>query len=199
MLVCTSYDTDLMAVEKLIGENRDWINFAQKQPNLHLELRTKSANFSTISDLSPSKQIVLAWSLSPQSIIDIYESKTPALLKRLASIKQALDLGWQVRLCLDPVIYTPDFQNIYPNFVDEVFSIIDAQKVFEVTTGSFRMSSPHLKTLKKMAHTDLAFYPYEVKDQMATYSKSVESEILQTMEKKILEYIPKERLRLWSV
>lgn len=199
MLVCTSYDTDLLAVEKLIGENRDWIKFAQDHPNLHLELRTKSANFSTIADLKPSKQIVLAWTLSPQAIIDIYEAKTPPLYKRLACVKEALDLGWQLRICLDPVIYTPDFQKIYPDFVDEVFTNIDASKVYEVTTGSFRMSSPHLKTLKKMAHTDLAFYPYEVKDQMATYSKAIEQEILETMEKKILEYIPKERLRLWSV
>ncbi len=198
MLVCTSYDTDLLAVEKLIGENRDWIGFAKDHPNLHLELRTKSANFDAISDLLPSKQIVIAWTLSPQKIIDLYEAKTPPLKKRLESLKQALEKGWQVRLCLDPVIYTPDFKTLYPAFIDEIFSAVDAGKVFEVTTGSFRMSSPHLKTIKKMGHTDLAFYPYEVKDQMATYSESTEKLILETMEQKLLQYVDKERIRLWS-
>lgn len=198
MLVCTSYDTDLLAVEKLIGENRDWINFAQTQPNLHLELRTKSANFSTIKDLKPSKNIVIAWTLSPQTITDKYESKTPPLVKRLASIKEALDAGWQVRLCLDPMIYTPDFMQIYPAFVDQIFETLDADKIFEVTTGSFRMSSPHLKTLKKMAHTDLAFYPYEVKDQMVSYNKQTETLLVQTMKDKLLNYIDKERLRIWE-
>ncbi len=198
MLVCTSYDTDLMAVENLIGENRDWINFAKDHPNLHLELRTKSANFATIKDLSPSQQIVIAWTLSPQAIIDQYEAKTPSLAKRLASINQAVELGWQVRLCLDPVIYTPEFQTLYPPFIDEIFSSIDPQKIFEVTTGSFRMSSAHLKVIKKMGHTDLAFYPYDVKNNMATYEKSIESEILSTMKEKLLNYIPDTKLRLWQ-
>ena len=198
MLVCTSYDTDLLAVEKLIGENRDWINFAKDHPNLNLELRTKSANFEAIADLTPSEQIVIAWTISPQEIIDQYESKTPPLAKRIASIKKAIDLGWQVRICLDPVIYTPDFDTIYPAFIDELFSLIEAEKVFEVTLGTFRMSSPHLKAIKKMEHTDLAFYPYEVKDQMATYEASIETKVLDTLEKKVLVYLPKERLRLWS-
>jgi spore photoproduct lyase len=199
LLICTSYDTDLMAVEKLIGENREWINFAQTQKNLHLELRTKSANFSTIADLEPNNQIVIAWTLSPQAIIDSYESKTPPLAKRLASIKEAMDLGWQVRICLDPVIYNEEFEKNYLPFIDEVFTTLACEKIFEVTTGSFRMSSPHLKVLKKMAHTDLAFYPYEVKDQMATYPKDIETKVLHTMETKILSYINKERLRVWKV
>lgn len=198
MLVCTSYDTDLLAVENLIGENRDWIEFAKDHPNLHLELRTKSANFATIKDLNPSKQIVIAWTLSPQIIIDKYEAKTPSLAKRLASIQEALDLGWQVRLCLDPVIYTPEFHTIYPPFIDQIFTHLDPQKIFEVTTGSFRMSSPHLKMLKKMAHTDLAFYPYTVEQNMASYEKEIETEILNTMQESLLTYIDEKKLRVWK-
>ncbi len=197
-LVCTSYDTDLLAVEKLIGENRDWIEFAKDHPNLHLELRTKSANFDAIADLTPSKQIVLAWTLSPQEIIDAFESKTPALQKRLASVQKALALGWQVRICLDPVIYTDDFHQIYPAFIDQIFTFLDPDKIFEVTLGTFRMSSAHLKPIKKMQHTALAFYPYDVKENMAVYPKNIEETMLTLMKAKILEYIDVRRLRLWS-
>ena len=197
-LVCTSYDTDLLAVEKLIGENRDWIEFAKEHPNLHLELRTKSANFDAIADLEPSKQIVLAWTLSPQEIIQSYESKTPPLHKRVASIKKALDLGWQIRICLDPVIYTDEFEKIYPPFIDEIFKQLDATRIFEVTLGTFRMSSAHLKPIKKMQHTSLAFYPYEVKENMAVYPKAIEESVLKILRSKVLEYIDEGRLRLWS-
>lgn len=198
MLVCTSYDTDLLAMEKLIGENRDWISFAQMHPNLHLEIRTKSANYGAISDLTPSPQIVLAWSLSPQKVIDRYESKTPSLQQRLTSIKAALADGWQIRLCLDPVIYLDDYQAIYRDFIEMLFTQLDANRLFEVTLGTFRMSSPHLKALKKMHHTDLAFFDYQVENQMATYPKTLEREIMDFLTKKLLDYIPKERLRTWE-
>ncbi len=197
-LVCTSYDTDLLAMEELIGENRAWIAFAAKHPNLHLEIRTKSANYKAISDLKPSKQVVLAWSLAPQEIISRYESKTPSLNKRLQSIEAALHDGWLVRLCLDPVIYTPNYQSLYSALIEEIFSRFKADTIFEMTLGTFRMSSAHLKALKKMQHSDLAFFEYRIENQMASYPKDLEREIMAFLTQKILHYLPKERLRLWE-
>ncbi|MEA1920785.1 MAG: radical SAM protein, partial [Campylobacterota bacterium] len=77
-LVAISYDTDTLAVEKLTGQTQAWINFSKKHPNLHLEIRTKSANFRAIEALTPSKQLVLAWTLSPQAITQAYEHHTPS-------------------------------------------------------------------------------------------------------------------------
>ena len=196
-LVCTSYDTDLLAVENLIGENRDWILFAQKHPHLHIEIRTKSANFASIRDLPASPQVVLAWTLSPQSVIDAYEHKTPALAKRLASIKEALSLGWQVRLCLDPVIDIFDAHHHYGAMIEEIFSVVDASKVFEVTLGTFRLSSAHLRSIKKMQHTPLAFYPYEVRNHMALYPSHVETNLIEGLSRVLLQHIDASRLRVW--
>ncbi len=198
-LLAISYDTDTLAIESLTSHTQEWIEFAQHHPNLHLEVRTKSANFKAIKSLTCSDQVTLAWTLSPQKIIDLYEHKTPSLQKRLASIKEAIDAGWRVRICIDPVIYNEEFATLYPPLIDEIFSCIDAEKLFQLTLGSFRMSSVHLKKIKKLRRSDIAFYPYEVKENIVSYGKEIEQNILHVMTKQATKYIEKERIRTWQL
>lgn len=198
-LVAISYDTDTLAIEKIINHSARWIEFASYHDNLHLEIRTKSANFKAIAHLSPTPNLVLAWSISPQEIIDAYEHHTPTLNKRLASINEAIEARWQVRVCIDPVIYNENFETLYPSFIDTVFTTIDASKVYQLTLGSFRMSSVHLKRIKKMQSSDIAFYPYSVEENIASYPKDTEQYILKTLKEKALHYIDEKRIRIWQL
>ena len=129
----------------------------------------------------------------------MYEHKTPSLQKRLASIKEAIDAGWKVRVCIDPVIYNEDFNELYPPLIDQLFNTIDAAKLFQLTLGSFRMSSVHLKKIKKLRRSDIAYYPYEVKDNIVSYGKTIEQNILHVMTQHATKYIPKERIRTWQL
>lgn len=198
-LIAISYDTDTLAIESLTSHTKEWIAFAQNHPNLHLEVRTKSANFKAIKSLQSNDNIVLAWTLSPQKIIDLYEHKTPSLEKRLSSIKEAIDAGWRVRVCIDPVIYNEEFNELYPPLIEKLFRTIDAEKLFQLTLGSFRMSSTHLKKIKKLRRSDIAFYPYEVKDNIVSYGKTIEQTILHVMIQCATKYIDKERIRTWQL
>lgn len=198
-LVAISYDTDTLAIEKLTHHSQRWIEFAATEQNLHLEIRTKSANFKAIKHLQSSDKIVLAWSLSPQEIIERYEHQTPSLLKRLKSIKEALELGWRVRLCIDPVIYDENFEENYFELIETIFSELDANKIFQVTLGSFRMSSQHLKKLKNLARSDVAFYPYSVENGIASYPREIEQKILTSLIEKVTQYISKEKVRTWQL
>lgn len=198
-LLAISYDTDTLAVESIAGHSAQWIAFAATQPNLHLEIRTKSANFRTLASLDPNPNAVIAWTLSPQEIIERYEHHTPSLAARLKAAAQALDAGWKVRLCIDPVIYTERFGAIYPELIDTVFATVDAERLHSLTLGSFRMSSVHLKRLKKRQSSDIAFYPYRVVDQVASYPEPIESEILDTLTQKALKYLATQKLRTWRI
>lgn len=197
-LIAISYDTDTLAIESLTSHTKEWIEFAQKHPNLHLEVRTKSANFKAIKTLHVSNKVVLAWTLSPQKIIELYEHKTPSLQRRLQAIKEAVDAGWRVRVCIDPVIYNEDFLELYPPLIDELFALIQPERLYQLTLGSFRMSSVHLGRIKKLRRSDIAFYPYEVKDNIVSYGKTIEQNILQVMLEKATQYISKERIRTWQ-
>jgi spore photoproduct lyase len=197
-LVATSYDTDTMAIESLTHQTQMWLNFAVQYPNLYLEIRTKSANIKALKNSSPNERVTLAWTLSPQKIIDGYEHATPSLEKRLSAIREAIASGWKVRLCVDPVIYTDDFDTLYPELIETIFATIDPDTIEHLTLGSFRMSQSHLRALKKLRRSDVAFYPYAVRDQMATYPETVETHILEVLLRTATTYLPKERIRTWQ-
>lgn len=197
-LVATSYDTDSLAIEALTEQTVRWLEFAQKNSHLHLEIRTKSANIKPFLTTSPNPKVTLAWTLSPQNIIDRYEHATPSLDKRLKAVKEVISAGWSVRLCIDPVIYTDTFETDYTHLIETIFSTIDPSLIHQLTLGSFRMSQNHLRALKKLARSDIAFYPYTVRDDMATYSETIESHILSVLLDKVTHYLPSERIRTWQ-
>jgi hypothetical protein len=61
------------------------------------------------------------------------------------------------------------------------------------------MSSTHLKNIKKLKQSDLAFYPYEVNQGIVSYGKIKEQYILQIMTQKAIQYISKSRIRTWQL
>lgn len=197
-LVATSYDTDTLAIESLTYQTSLWLEFAAKHENLYLEIRTKSANIKPLKTSSPNPRITLAWTLSPQEIIDQYEHATPTLQMRLKAVSEAILLGWKVRLCIDPVIYTEKFDILYPELIEQIFKTINPSSIEHLTLGSFRMSQSHLRSLKKLRRSDIAFYPYAVSDDMATYPEEIEARILETLLEKAIYYLPKERIRTWQ-
>ncbi|MCI4406141.1 MAG: hypothetical protein JHC35_02500 [Sulfuricurvum sp.] len=197
-LVATSYDTDTLAIESLTHQTREWLAFAEDHKHLHLEIRTKSANIKSLKSIAPNPRVTLAWTLSPQEIIDVYEHATPSFEKRLSAVEEAIALGWKVRLCVDPVIYTEHFDSLYPKLIDQIFETIDPNAIEHLTLGSFRMSQNHLRALKKLRRSDVAFYPYAVRDEMVTYPERIENTILETLLSKALVYLPQERIRTWQ-
>ena len=74
-IVSISYNTDLLAMENILPLTRRWIEFAKKNINLNIEIRTKSALISSIKDMRPLENVILSWTLSPQIICDSYEKK----------------------------------------------------------------------------------------------------------------------------
>ncbi|MFZ2889701.1 SPL family radical SAM protein [Sulfuricurvum sp.] len=197
-LIATSYDTDTLSIEALTGQTLRWLEFAAQHPNLYLEIRTKSTNIKVFKNCHPNKRITLAWTLSPQTIIDHYEHATPSLEKRLQAIKEVQDLGWRVRICIDPVIYTNEFETLYPHLIEMIFNKIEPKSIEQLTLGSFRMSQNHLRSLKQLRRSDIAFYPYTVRDEMATYPEPIEAMILETLLAKATKFIPMERIRTWQ-
>ena len=86
------------------------MNLLLTRPNLTIEIRTKSGAFGLLGDLAPLPNVIFAWTLSPQMIIEKYESHTASAATRIAQIRQASDQGFLVRLCFDPLIYVEKFQ-----------------------------------------------------------------------------------------
>ncbi|MBM9577484.1 DNA photolyase [Leptospira sp. 201903070] len=195
LYLCISYDTDLLALESTLGYCKEWILFANSNPDLILELRTKSANFKSISHLKATENIILAWTLSPESVITEHEPLTPRLSSRLKNIKEALDAGWQVRLCLDPILGIPDWKKVYSEFVQKIFEEIDGNRLREISLGVFRMNSDYFKNSKKRRPDSYLYYlPMETHDSIKSYPEELENEMFAEVEKELVRFVSKEKI-----
>jgi spore photoproduct lyase len=174
LYVNLSYETDLLGFENIFGLNRIWYEFSKDKPNLILETRTKSANFTLISDLKPIDNFIITWTLSPEAIQRNHETKTTSLFKRIENIKKAKALGWKTRICIDPIIYNDDFESNYENFFKLLKYELGSDEIKKVTTGYFRINSEFLNRIKKQERKDsLIFYPYNIENGIATYNQEL--------------------------
>ena len=142
MYLSVSFDTDLFSFEKMTGFCHLWAEFANSHPECEIEIRTKGAPEVSGSNL------IIAYTLSPQEIIDRFEHHTAPLSERLRSAKSAIDHNCTVRLCIDPMIYVKNWKEYYGMLVDQISSTIDVTGVRDFGIGTFRISKEYLKRLR---------------------------------------------------
>ncbi|WP_026506194.1 SPL family radical SAM protein [Butyrivibrio sp. NC3005] len=163
--LCVSYDTDMMALENLTGFVKRWVEFTKVHENLTIEIRTKCGRTDIWNQIDSCDRVIFAYTISPEEIIDKFEKKTSTLSQRLQAAKMGIENGFKVRLCFDPMIYTPDFKTVYKKMMDEVLSNIDITKVKDFSVGSFRISDSYLKIMRKQERTSaVCWYPFELTD-----------------------------------
>ncbi len=144
-----SYDTDLLASESIIPYCKSWVSITQRNKSLLTEIRTKSANWKPLTKIKPSPNILLSWTFSPQNIINKHEPLTPSLKNRIKAAHTLANKGWRVRFCFDPIFFSDDWQKDYEECVNQVFHNFPITQLNDITIGSFRMSSVHLRNSRK--------------------------------------------------
>jgi len=198
LYLCISYDTDLLALEELLGYCAEWIECARAHPELTIEIRTKSGNFSRIAHVATTPNVILAWTISPDEVIERHEHRTPSLRSRLKAMREAIRLGWNVRLCLDPVIQFHDWQASYQRAVEMTFEAVRGEDLYDVSIGTFRMNSTHLRSMQNHAPASvLLHYPYDVNDGTAMYSKEIRASLLNFIANKVKHYVSENRV--WPI
>jgi DNA repair photolyase len=91
---------------------------------------TKTANTHYLADIIPAHRnaIVASFSLNPESVADLWEGKwpdtgeriTPPIAHRLDAVKYAQDLGFEVRVRVDPILTPEGWEEHYAAFVADV-------------------------------------------------------------------------------
>jgi spore photoproduct lyase len=179
MFLSISYDSDILALEGFCNITRSWINFAQKHKNLTMEIRTKSANYSKLKNITPSDNILLNWTLTPKEYVQKFEHHTATLTKRIENIKLALQDGWRVGIVIDPIIYDKNYKQIYKEFFVQIEDI-EFTNIDSFVIGVFRMSSNHLKKIKKDGlQSSIIYYPYDKVDNYYSYNKNLSNQLVE--------------------
>lgn len=197
--LCVSYDTDLLALNAITGFVNRWIEFADENEGLTIEIRTKCANISTVKasleGCSHPERIIFAYTVSPQEIIDKYEKGTASLMGRLSAVAELMKLGIRCRIAFDPMIYVPEWKEYYGSLAEKVFSLVDASGLFDVSIGSFRISESYLKSMRRNAPaSELVQFPYVNGGGVYRYPSDLNSEMESYMKECVMRYMPEEKI-----
>ena len=206
LYLCISYDTDLLALEELYPFVERFARFLEKEPNLRIEVRTKAGGESLFRRLlkmhlseDAKKRLIFAFTLSPEKIVSEAEHGTAGLKGRLRAIKMAMEEGFTLRLCFDPMLYHADWESLYTALLEKVFREIPMEKLYDVSVGSFRISETYLKAMMKSRGTSpYTSFPYENTDGYYHYPKELLLKMEGFLEQRLLEKLPKEKIFRWT-
>tara|TARA_B100001057_G_scaffold471195_1_gene533269 strand:- start:795 stop:1487 length:693 start_codon:yes stop_codon:yes gene_type:complete len=191
----SGYDCDSLALEPVSHFMKYLINRLDQNSDILLELRTKSTQINFLTNQRVIKNILVAFTLSPNIIIKNYEFKTANLKKRIRAIKLLQDTGWKIGLRFDPIIYSINYKEVYGDFFDSVFSSINKEKIHSVTIGTLRMPNNFFKKLiKNYPNEHNLFSETKQEKKLTTYNNGLNEEIISFCKKKINSYIDKDKL-----
>lgn len=198
MYLCVSYDTDLLALEQIIGYAGKWCDFAEKHENLQIEIRTKCVNQSFVRRIRQVPGVIYAFTLSPQAIIEAYEHHTPSLADRLSCAAEMIQAGCSVRLCFDPMIYLPEWERYYAEMLEQVYVAIDLGKIVDVSVGSFRISQDYLKKMRKQEpDSSVVWFPFQKENGFYHYPDQLMEQMECFLMERLEEKISKEKIFRW--
>lgn len=193
--LAVSYDTDLIGFHNVIPYWDFFHDFFAEHPNINAEIRTKSANEMFYSEFSPAENIVIAFSMAPQEIIQKYERLTPPLTARIKAVKTAISKGFKVRLCLDPVILNSGSEKLYPPFFRNLFTEINPDELKDVGYGFFRMSKDFFKRIENQKRSSELFAEeYSVNHDIVSYPHELSKTVITRHLSVLEEYLPKEKI-----
>ena len=190
LYLCVSYDTDLLAIENICGFSEKWYYFIEDKKDLKIELRTKSGNIDKFLNLKPLDNFIIAFTLSPENLALKNEKYTASFKNRVKAIKKLQEQGWKVRICIDPLIYSDNFEKNYSQMIEYLFNEIDKEKVIDVSIGVFRISKEYLKKMRNQnQNSEILYYPFECIDGVYTYSDKTKSYMINFIKEQFLKYI----------
>ena len=198
LYLCVSYDTDLLAMEQLIGYVREWSIFTQKQQNLKIEVRTKCVNKAFFRSVTPTTDVIYAFTLSPQAVIESCEHHTPSLTERLSCVAEMVRKGFPVRLCFDPMIYLPEWREYYAEMLEQVYHAIDLEKIVDVSVGTFRISQDYLKKMRKQEpDSAVVWFPFQNENGFYHYPNGLMEQMESFLVERLSKKVSKEKIFQW--
>lgn len=135
---------DSLALDRYIGFSREVIPFFAEQPNVLLELKTKSDCVDALLDLDSKGRVVVSWSLNPQRVIESDEEGTASLEARLAAARRCQDAGYRLAFHFDPMIEYCGWEKDYAQLIEQLFAIVDWRRIAWMSMGVLR-TTPDLK------------------------------------------------------
>lgn len=147
--VGTGEITDSLALEPYTGMMGELIPYFAEQPNVLLELKTKSDRVESLFDLDPKGRVVVGWSMNPQRVIDLDEHGTASLTERLNAARLCQEAGYRLGFHFDPMIEYPGWETDYESMLEQTFATIDWRKLSWLSLGVLRQTPALKRTMRE--------------------------------------------------
>lgn len=133
--------TDSLALEPYIGFCAEVVPFFAEQPNVLLELKTKSDRVEGLLGLNPKGRVVVSWSMNPQKVIESDEHLTASFEERLAAARRCQEAGYKLGFHFDPMIEYSGWEKDYQEMVEAIFAAVDQRRISWISMGVLRNTS----------------------------------------------------------
>jgi spore photoproduct lyase len=154
------------------------IEFARQNPNVILELKSKSDNVNYLlkADLPPN--IICTFSLNPQVVIDNEERFTASLKRRVEAAAKLSQKGVLVGFHFHPMVWFQGWQKEYEALAHELTRRFKPENIALVSMGTLTFIKPVIKQIRLKAESTKILqmplvethgkfsYPMHIKKQM---------------------------------
>lgn len=183
------------------------VAFAERHPNVILELKTKSKNISYLLKHTIPPNILCTWSLNTPTLIENEEHLAASLEDRLNSARRLADKGVLVGFHFHPMIHYDRWREDYGKVFNRITRMFQPEEVVLVSLGTLTYIKPVIKKLRSrpgfrskilqmpLVETDGKLsYPDEIKREMFSFAYAS----LSAWHDQVFFYLCMENQRLWQ-
>ena len=180
--------------------------FAGKNPNVILELKTKSRNIAFLLARPVPANLVCTWSLNTPTIIEHEEHLTASLESRLIAARRVADKGVLVGFHLHPLVHYDNWEEDYSDLFEKILARFDPCEVTMVSLGTLTFTRAVIKRIRnrdfktkilRMPLTDAdgkLSYPDDIKQAMFSHAYAG----LKRWHGQVFFYLCMENQQLWK-
>jgi spore photoproduct lyase len=122
--------------------------FADRNPDIILEFKTKSAAADPLTRAVPPRNVIAGWTLNPHAVITVEEPLTASLDARLVAARTAADNGIAVGFHFHPIIPFRGWRDVYADLYRRVMDSFSPEEVVMVSFGTVTLIKPVIRSLR---------------------------------------------------
>jgi len=123
--------------------------FALRNPNVILELKTKSKNINWLLENDYPENIICTWSLNPQTVIEFEEHLTASLEQRILCAEKIAAKGRLVGFHFHPIMMYGDWKKDYQKICSNIIARFSPEQVALISMGTLTFTKSVMKTIRQ--------------------------------------------------
>jgi len=198
--------SDSLAMGNRNGILEAQLELAKKNPNIIMEFKTKTKNIDYFLSVDLPPNMMVCWSLNPQTIIDHEEHFTASLEQRIDAARRLADRGVIVGFHFHPMVYYEGWETEYGNIIQSLLSTFSPHEIGMISLGTLTFIKPAIKNLRalgiKSKVLQIPFkdasgkysYPFQIKEKIFGFVWNA----FQPWQNNVFFYFCMEERKLWE-